>query len=160
VWRQRYLRFVCEVFSDFFTDHFAQRVQAHRQKVVALPSNCMPYWRTATSADFSNLFQLRADGPPDDRLPRKPGAIGAGTHPAIHLGGDHHLIASGEVPNCAAQDFFAVAKRIAIGGIKEIDASLEGLLRPGRCRGGAAGDSRDYAGGVFAVYSAAGRVPP
>ena len=25
---------------------------------------------------------------------------------------------------------------------------------------GAAGDSRDYAGGVFAVYSAAGRVPP
>jgi len=27
-------------------------------------------------------------------------------------------------------------------------------------RGGGVGDSRDYAGGDFAVYSAAGRVPP
>jgi len=46
----------------------------------------------------------------EDRLPRKPGAIRAGTHPAIHLGGYNHLIAPGKVPDCAAQDFFAVAK--------------------------------------------------
>src|SRR5438094_923493 len=64
----------------------------------------------------------------EDCLPRKSGPNGAGTHPAIHLGGYNHLIASGEVPDCAAQNFFAVAERIAIGGVKEIDARLEGLL--------------------------------
>jgi hypothetical protein len=40
------------------------------------------------------------------------------------------------------------------------DRTLPRFWGPGRCRGGAAGDSKDYAGGVFAVYSAAGRVPP
>src|SRR5262249_54357332 len=58
----------------------------------------------------------------EDRLPRKPGTIRAGTHPAINLGGDHNLIATREIPDCAAEDFFAVAKRIAVRGVKEIDA--------------------------------------
>src|SRR6516164_5127849 len=64
----------------------------------------------------------------EDRFSRKPGAIGAGTHPAVHLGGDDNLVAAPEILNRPAEDFFTVAERIAIGGIEEIDARFERLL--------------------------------
>ena len=51
-------------------------------------------------------------------------------------------------------------RNIEMTPLCNIEVTLPRVLGPGRCRGGAAGDSRDYAGGVFAVYSAAGRVPP
>ena len=46
----------------------------------------------------------------EDRFARKPGAIGAGTHPAIHLGGDDDLVAAREILDRAAEDFFTVAE--------------------------------------------------
>ncbi len=53
----------------------------------------------------------------EDRLPRKPGSIGAGTHPAINLGGDHDLVAACEILDRAAEDFLAVAERIAVSSV-------------------------------------------
>jgi hypothetical protein len=43
----------------------------------------------------------------EDRLPRKPGPVGAGTHPAINLGGDHDLVAACEIFDRAGEDFLA-----------------------------------------------------
>jgi hypothetical protein len=64
----------------------------------------------------------------EDRLARQPGAIGAGTHPAVNLGGDDDLVAAREILDRAAQDFFTVAERIAVRGVEEIDARFERLL--------------------------------
>jgi hypothetical protein len=61
-------------------------------------------------------------------LREKPGAIGAGTHAAVHLGRDDDLVAAREILNRAAEDFFAVAERIAVRGVEEIDARFERLL--------------------------------
>jgi hypothetical protein len=64
----------------------------------------------------------------EDRLARQPSAVGAGTHPAIDLGGDDHLVAAGEILDRAAENFLAAAERIAVGGVEEIDAGFERLL--------------------------------
>ena len=45
-----------------------------------------------------------------DRLARQAGAIRAGAHPAIDLGGDHDLLAAGKILDCPAEDFFAAAE--------------------------------------------------
>jgi hypothetical protein len=64
----------------------------------------------------------------EDRFARKPGAIGARTHPAVHLGGDDNLVSAREILDRAAEDFFTVAERIAVCGVEEIDARFERLL--------------------------------
>ena len=64
----------------------------------------------------------------EDRLARQAGAIGAGTHPAVDLGRDHHLVAAGEILDRPAEDLLAGAERIAIRGVEEIDAGFERLL--------------------------------
>ena len=63
-----------------------------------------------------------------DRLARQAGAVRAGAHPAIDLGGDDDLVAAGEVLDRAAEDLLAVAERIAVRGVEEIDAGFERLL--------------------------------
>jgi hypothetical protein len=64
----------------------------------------------------------------EDSFARKPGAIGAGTHPAEHLSGDDDLVAAREIVDRAAKNFFAVAERIAVRGVEAIDARFERLL--------------------------------
>src|SRR5205823_1997853 len=51
----------------------------------------------------------------EDRLTRQSGAIGAGTHPAIDLGGNDDLVAAREILDRAAEDFLAAAERIEAG---------------------------------------------
>src|SRR5271166_649371 len=63
-----------------------------------------------------------------DPLARQAGAIGAGTHPAIDLGGNDNLFAAREILDSAAEDFFAAAKRIAVRSVEEVDPSFERLL--------------------------------
>jgi hypothetical protein len=58
--------------------------------------------------------------------------LGPGAHPAIALGGNDHLVTPREILDRAAEDFFAVAERIAVGGVEEIDPGLERLLDNGR----------------------------
>src|SRR5205823_4415565 len=67
----------------------------------------------------------------EDRFTRQPGAIGAGTHPAIDFGGDDDLVAAREILDRAAEDFLAVAERIAVRRVEEIDARFERLLDEG-----------------------------
>src|SRR5581483_6028401 len=64
----------------------------------------------------------------EDRLARQAGAIGPGPHAAIDLGGDNDLVAPREVLDGAAEAFFAVAERIAVRGVEEIDPGFERLL--------------------------------
>jgi hypothetical protein len=63
-----------------------------------------------------------------DRLARQPGAIGARAHAAVNLGRDYHFVAPRKIPNRPAEDLLAVAERVAIGGVEEIDAGFERLL--------------------------------
>src|SRR5436853_2754626 len=67
----------------------------------------------------------------ENRLARQSGAIGAGTHPAIDLGSNDDLVAAREILDRAAEDFLAVAERIAVRGVEEIDACFECLLDEG-----------------------------
>ena len=46
----------------------------------------------------------------------------------IDLGGDDHLVAAGQLVQCPAQDLFAGAVGIGVGGVEEVDPQLE---RPG-----------------------------
>ena len=46
----------------------------------------------------------------EDRFARKTSAIGARTHPAVHLGGDDDLVAAREILDRAAENFFTVAE--------------------------------------------------
>jgi hypothetical protein len=46
-----------------------------------------------------------------DRLAGKPGAVRAGAHASVYLGGDDNLVAAGKVPDCATEDLFAVAEQ-------------------------------------------------
>ena len=55
----------------------------------------------------------------EDRLARQPGAIGAGTHPTVDLGGYDDLVAAREILGRAAEDFLAVAQRIAVRGVEK-----------------------------------------
>jgi len=67
-----------------------------------------------------------------DRLAGKPGAVRAGAHASVYLGGDDNLVAAGKVPDCATEDLFAVAERITVGGVsEEVDAGFERLLMKG-----------------------------
>ena len=63
-----------------------------------------------------------------DRLAGKPGAARAGAHASVYLGGDENLVAAGKVPDCATEDLCAVAERITVGGVEEVDAGFEHLL--------------------------------
>src|SRR5207237_4944011 len=64
----------------------------------------------------------------EDRLTRQSGAIGAGTHPAIDLGGNDDLVAAREILDRAAEDFFAAAERISVRGVEEVDTCFQRLL--------------------------------
>src|ERR1700726_2218287 len=66
-----------------------------------------------------------------DRVARKPGAVRAGAHASVYLGGDDNLVAAGKVPDCATEDLFAVAEGITVGGVEEVDAGFERLLNEG-----------------------------
>ena len=46
----------------------------------------------------------------------------------IHLGGDNHLVTAGKVAQGAANDLFAAAVGVAICGIEEVDAAVNGAL--------------------------------
>jgi len=61
----------------------------------------------------------------EDRLARQPGAVGARPHAPIDLGGDDDLVAAGEIADRAAENLLAVAERIAVGGVEEIDAGVD-----------------------------------
>src|SRR4051812_2505567 len=63
-----------------------------------------------------------------DSLARQAGAIGSRSHPAIHLGGDDHLIALGEVLDRSSEDLLAIPERIAVRRVEEIDAGFERTL--------------------------------
>src|SRR5215213_9757589 len=63
-----------------------------------------------------------------DRLARQAGAIGSRSHPTIHLGGDDHLVAPGEVLDGSAEDLLAIPERIAVRRVEEIDAGFERTL--------------------------------
>src|SRR5437762_5145435 len=67
----------------------------------------------------------------EDRFTRQPGAIGAGPHSAIDFGGDDDLVAAREILDRAAEDFLAVAERIAVRGVEKIDACFDRLLDEG-----------------------------
>src|SRR5580692_1609952 len=63
-----------------------------------------------------------------DRLARQPRPVRTRPHPAIDLGRDHDILASRELLQRAAQNLLRGAVRIDVGGIKEIDPELDGLL--------------------------------
>ena len=69
-----------------------------------------------------------------DRLAGQAGAVRSRPHPAVHLGGEHDLLAAGEVAQRAAGDLLAAAAGVDVGGVEEVDARLEGVPdeRPGR----------------------------
>ena len=56
------------------------------------------------------------------------GAIRAGAHSIKDLSGDDHFLASREIVERAAENLLALADRVAIGGIEEIDAGFKRLL--------------------------------
>jgi hypothetical protein len=64
----------------------------------------------------------------EDRLARQAGAVGAGPHAVEHLGGEHDLVAPGEVPDRAADDLLGGAVGIGVGRVEEIDAEVDRLL--------------------------------
>jgi hypothetical protein len=68
-------------------------------------------------------IDLAHDGPAGQA-----GAVRSRAHPAMHLGGDHHLVARREILQRPPDDLFARAIGIDIGGIEEIDPALERLL--------------------------------
>src|SRR6202007_3020313 len=49
-------------------------------------------------------------------------------HLMAQLGGDHDVVPVRAVPERAAQDLLAGAVRVQVGGSKEVDASLKGML--------------------------------
>jgi hypothetical protein len=58
----------------------------------------------------------------------RPRLVGAGSHRMAQLGGDHHVVAVGEVLQRASEDLLTHPKRINVGGIEEIDPQLKGVL--------------------------------
>jgi len=61
----------------------------------------------------------------DDRLARQARAVGALEHAAVHLGGDHDLVAAGMLLQHPADDLLAGAVGIDVGGVEEVDAEFE-----------------------------------
>jgi len=49
-------------------------------------------------------------------------------HLMVHLGGDYHFLAASEVAQRLADDLFAAAIGVAVGGIKEVNAALESVF--------------------------------
>jgi hypothetical protein len=58
----------------------------------------------------------------------------ARVHAAVHLGGDHHLVAARVVEQRLADDLLAGAVGVDVGGVEEVDAEVERLPdeRPAR----------------------------
>src|SRR4051794_5346927 len=61
-----------------------------------------------------------------DRLARQPGTVWARAHAVINLGRDDDFLAAREIADRAAEYLLALAERVAVGGIEEIDAGLDG----------------------------------
>jgi hypothetical protein len=59
-------------------------------------------------------------------------AIWAPAHPAIDLGGDDDLVATGEILDRAAEDFLAAPEGVAVRGVEEIDAGSSARWIKGR----------------------------
>ena len=76
-----------------------------------------------------------------DVLARQAAAVGVLGDRVEHLGGDHHLFAPGQLLDRAAEHGFALATRIHVGGIEEVDAVLDGPLVE-RAAGGFVQDPR------------------
>ena len=64
-----------------------------------------------------------------DGLAREAVAVGFVAHQAVHLGGQNDGFAARVGLEKAAQDGFAVAAGVNVGGIEEIDAEIEGLAK-------------------------------
>src|SRR5690606_25426057 len=61
--------------------------------------------------------------------PRQAALVWVLAHLAMHLGGDHHLVARhAEMLQRPAGDLLADAQRIDVGGVEEIDAGVERRL--------------------------------
>src|SRR4051794_29441479 len=65
---------------------------------------------------------------PQDRLAGEPRAVGAGVHPAVHLGGQDDVVAVGEVADRPAGDLLAGAVGVDVRGVEEGDPAGQGLL--------------------------------
>jgi hypothetical protein len=63
-----------------------------------------------------------------DVLARQALVVGAGTHRAVDLGGDHHLFALGEFLQRPAGDLLGGPLRVDVGGVEEVDPVLDGGL--------------------------------
>ena len=63
-----------------------------------------------------------------DRLARQAGAIRSWPHAAIDLGSDHDLVSSSEILDRTPENLLAVAERIAVRRVEEIDAGFERTL--------------------------------
>ena len=46
----------------------------------------------------------------------------------VNLGGNHHLLAAGKIAQRPANNLFAAAVGVAVGGIKEVNAAFEGVF--------------------------------
>ena len=57
--------------------------------------------------------------------------VGAVAHAIENLGGQHHLLALGELPQGLAGDLFAGAEGIDVGRVEEVDAGLDGPAKKG-----------------------------
>lgn len=62
-----------------------------------------------------------------DRLAGQPATVGPRPHLAVHLGGQHDLVAAGEVGQRPADDLLAGAVGIDVRGVEEVDPCLDGL---------------------------------
>src|SRR5580692_3054627 len=58
-------------------------------------------------------------------------AVGLVAHDAMGLGGDDHGFAAGICLEEAADDLFAGARRVYVGGVKKIDAKFKRLAKQG-----------------------------
>ena len=61
-----------------------------------------------------------------------PAPFGAGSHPAIDLGGDHDLVPPRKILDGATEDLLAVAKRIALAVSKKLIPASSAFLMNGR----------------------------
>ena len=67
----------------------------------------------------------------EDRFAGEAAAVGVVAHEAVDLGGEDDVFAFGVGLEEAADEFFAGAVGVDVGGVEEIDAEIEGLLEEG-----------------------------
>jgi len=67
----------------------------------------------------------------EDVLARQAAVVDVAAHRAVDLGGEHHLVALGELLQRLAGDPLALALGIDVGGVEEVDPGLERLLEEG-----------------------------